>query len=130
MRNRHPPPSPAVADPTSSLWRDQASTGANGFPSEQPGFAADQACPVAGRSVHDATEELKASTSGLPELLSTAEVQAVFGRSSRTIRRWMRRNYLTPVRVGRSLFFRPDDIRRIVSDELQDTILAGVRRKT
>ena len=129
MRSRRPPPSPAVADPTSSLWRDQASTGANEFPSEQPGFAADQACPLAVRPVHDTAEELNASTAGLPELLSAAEVQAVFGRSSRTIRRWMRRNYLTPVRVGRSLFFRPDDIRRVISDELQDKILAGVRHK-
>lgn len=123
MRSRQSPPPPAVADSTSSLWRGQASTAANQFPSEQPSL-------LAGRSVHDATEGLNASTSGLPELLSAAEVQAVFDRSSRTIRRWIRRSYLTPVRMGRSLFFRPDDIRRVISGELQGTILTGVRRKT
>lgn len=129
MRSRRPSSSPAVADPVSSLC-DQPSTAVNEFPSKQSDLAGDQVCPLANPPAYDANDELNASTSGLPELLSAAEVQAVFGRSSRTIRRWIRRNYLTPVRVGRSLFFRPDDIRRVIADELQDTILAGVRRKT
>lgn len=79
--------------------------------------------------MHDDARRPIAPASGLPKLLSVAEVETVFGRSSRTIRRWIRRNYLTPVRVGRFLFFRPDDIRRVISNELQTTILAGVHRK-
>jgi stage V sporulation protein SpoVS len=80
--------------------------------------------------MHDGTERQNAPTSTIPEMLSMAEVQAIFGgRSSRTIRRWIKRGYLTPVRVGRSLFFRPDDIRRAVSDELRSAILADVHGK-
>lgn len=78
--------------------------------------------------MHDDTERPIAPASEIPRLFSVAEVELVFGRSSRTIRRWVRRSYLTPVRVGRSLFFRPDDVRRVISDELQDAILSGVRR--
>jgi excisionase family DNA binding protein len=54
----------------------------------------------------------------LPRLLSTAEVAAIFRRSKRTIRNWTQRGYLRPVRVGRSLFFRKDDVRALVADRL------------
>ena len=80
--------------------------------------------------MYDDTEQLVVSASKLLKLLSVAEVKAVFGRSSRTVRRWVRQKHLTPIRVGRPLFFQPDDIGRVISDELQSTILAGVHRKT
>ncbi|MFC7477903.1 helix-turn-helix domain-containing protein [Dankookia sp. GCM10030260] len=60
----------------------------------------------------------------LPRLLSAAEVAVVFNRSERAIRAWTQRGYLRPVRVGRSLFFREDDVRALVADQLCRGILA------
>jgi len=51
----------------------------------------------------------------LPRLLSTQELCAVFRRSSRTIRQWCRGGKLTPVRVGRAVFFRADAVLRMIS---------------
>ncbi len=53
------------------------------------------------------------------KLLSPGEVQEVFNRSDRTIRRWVERGLLMPVRMGRSLFFRHKDIERIILDQLR-----------
>ena len=50
----------------------------------------------------------------LPELLSTAQVARIFGRSERTIRNWIRAGHLRPVRVGRAVFFRADDIHALL----------------
>jgi len=49
-----------------------------------------------------------------PELLSPAQVARIFGRSERTIRNWVRAGHLHPVRVGRSVFFRADDIHALL----------------
>jgi hypothetical protein len=57
-------------------------------------------------------------------LLSAAEVAAIFRRSERAIRAWTQRGYLRPVRVGRSLFFREDDVRELIADQLCRGILA------
>lgn len=43
-------------------------------------------------------------------LLTTADVCAVFGRTPRTIRNWVQAGHLRPVRVGRSVFFRQEDV--------------------
>ena len=61
----------------------------------------------------------------LPALLTTAEVAAMFRRQDRTIRRWISTGRLVPVRVGRAVFFRADDIRRMVSTQMTDAILRG-----
>jgi len=58
----------------------------------------------------------------IPILLSTAEVAVRFNRSDRTIRRWVRQGHLTPVRVGGSLYFRADEVRRLAGAELEDAI--------
>ena len=50
----------------------------------------------------------------MPELLSAAQVARIFGRSERTIRNWVRAGHLRPVRVGRSAFFRADDIHALL----------------
>jgi predicted site-specific integrase-resolvase len=46
----------------------------------------------------------------LPRLLSARQVATIFDRSERTIRGWVRAGYLKPVRVGRAVFFRAEDI--------------------
>ena len=51
----------------------------------------------------------------LPELFSVEAVCFVFNRSPRTIRAWCQSGYLTPVRVGKSVFFRAEDIENMVS---------------
>jgi len=121
MQNHTPSPSSVTADPIITP---------NKIPPVDPALVDDQVCSFGSDPTHDKIKRSSTPTSELPELLSAAEVQAIFGRSSRTIRRWIGQGYLTPVRVGRSLFFHPDDIRCVISNELQDRILAGDRRKT
>ena len=55
----------------------------------------------------------------LPGLLAMPDVQAVFGRSPRTIRRWIRRGHLVPVRIGGAVFFRESDIRKLIAGDLR-----------
>ncbi|GAA0575797.1 hypothetical protein GCM10009416_13120 [Craurococcus roseus] len=50
----------------------------------------------------------------MPALLSAAEVARIFGRSRRTLRDWARAGHLRPVRVGRSVFFRADNIDALI----------------
>jgi excisionase family DNA binding protein len=50
----------------------------------------------------------------LPELLSISQVAEIFNRSPRTIRSWVRAGYLHPVRIGRTVFFRADDIHALL----------------
>ena len=56
----------------------------------------------------------------LPDLLTMAEVAAIFRRQDRTIRRWISMGHLVPVRVGRALFFR-----RMVSTQMTEALLRG-----
>lgn len=58
-----------------------------------------------------------------PTMLSTAEIAAAFGRSPRSMRRWVERGYLVPVRIGGAVFFRVEDVRRLISDRMVETIL-------
>ncbi len=50
----------------------------------------------------------------MPVLLSAAQVARIFGRSERTIRNWIRAGHLHPVRIGRAVFFRADDIHALL----------------
>lgn len=43
-------------------------------------------------------------------LLSTRQVARLFGCTDRTIRNWVHAGHLRPVRVGRSVFFRRDEV--------------------
>lgn len=59
----------------------------------------------------------------IPTMLSTAEIAAAFGRSPRSMRRWVERGHLVPVRIGGAVFFRVEDVRRLISDRMVETIL-------
>ncbi|WP_145145253.1 helix-turn-helix domain-containing protein, partial [Roseomonas gilardii] len=63
-----------------------------------------------------------------PKLLTAAEVAAVFRRSERALRDWVRRGYLVPVRVGRSLYFREEEVRALLSGQMRQGLLQ-VRRE-
>jgi hypothetical protein len=64
------------------------------------------------------SEEVPAAP-GIPDLLSSTEVEQIFARSARTLHRWEQRGHLTPVRVGHAKFYRAEDIRRLVSGQLE-----------
>ena len=48
--------------------------------------------------------------SAFPRLLTVREVCEIFRRTDRTIRRWVQDGRLTPVRIGRSVFFREGEV--------------------
>ena len=68
--------------------------------------------------------------SSLPKLLTAAEVAAVFRRSERALRDWMRRGYLAPLRVGRSLYFREEEVRALLGGRLRQAILSTPRNRS
>jgi hypothetical protein len=53
-----------------------------------------------------------------PKLLSTGEVEAIFGRSGRALREWARKGRLRRVKIGHSLFYLADDVRQLIADGL------------
>jgi hypothetical protein len=57
-----------------------------------------------------------------PDLLSGTQVEQIFGRSARTLRRWEQRGHLIPVRIGNAKFYRAEDIRRLVSGQLEEAL--------
>ena len=59
----------------------------------------------------------------LPTMLSTTEIAAAFGRSARSMRRWAQRGDLVPIRIGGGVFFRAEDVRRLISDRMVAAIL-------
>jgi hypothetical protein len=65
-----------------------------------------------------------AAETALPRLLSIGDVEQVFNRSARTLRRWIRLGYLAPVRLGGAVFFDPGDIRRLIAGRLSAAVLA------
>jgi len=66
------------------------------------------------------------ATSAMPALLSTRKVAAYFSRDERTIRRWVQTGLLTPIRIGKAVYFRADDIQaaiiRRVAGSIDDCI--------
>jgi excisionase family DNA binding protein len=51
----------------------------------------------------------------LPQMFSIAEVAEMFGRAPRTIRSWIERGLLKPVKVGNSVFIPQDQIDALLS---------------
>ena len=85
--------------------------------------------PLHGAAPGAASERGEGSSQPLPRLLSANEVAAVFNCSERTIRNWIQRGYLRPVRVGRSLFFLEADIRELIARRLCHGILTLAHRR-
>jgi excisionase family DNA binding protein len=61
----------------------------------------------------------------LPDLLNLDQAAEIFGCCTRTLRRWIKAGELHPVRIGRRLLIRADEIARLVHIELLDGILPG-----
>lgn len=61
----------------------------------------------------------------VPRLYSTQRVATVFGRTVRTIRTWVRRGYLHPVRVGRSVFFTEEELLRLAGTNSGSAAVQG-----
>ncbi len=57
----------------------------------------------------------KAPARELPRMLSTAQVAEMFGRAPRTIRSWIDRGLLKPVKVGNSVFIPQAQIDALLS---------------
>jgi hypothetical protein len=58
-------------------------------------------------------------------LLSSADVEAIFGRTDRTIRTWAKKGYLRRIKVGNSVFYSPENVNSLVSSGLTGAILDG-----
>ncbi len=52
----------------------------------------------------------------VPQLLTLAEVSKTLRVSSHTVRAWVRRGKLKPVRICRRLLFSPDDLVRFLAE--------------
>jgi excisionase family DNA binding protein len=61
----------------------------------------------------------------LPNLLSLDEAAEYFDCCTRTLRRCIKAGELHPIRVGRRIFIRADEIARLVHIDLLDGILPG-----
>ncbi len=72
----------------------------------------------------------RSSDPSLPKLLTAAEVAAVFRRSERALRDWVRRGYLVPVRVGRAVFFREEEVRTLLGGQMRQAILESRRERS
>ena len=63
--------------------------------------------PVAGVTINAAVSR--------NDLMSTAQVAACFNRSPRTVRNWVKVGFLTPVRIGRAVFFRAAEVEHLAT---------------
>jgi excisionase family DNA binding protein len=61
----------------------------------------------------------------LPDLLSLDDAAEYFDCCTRTLRRWIKAGELHPIRIGRRIFIRADEIARLVHIDLLDGILPG-----
>lgn len=48
---------------------------------------------------------LAAGSASPRRLMSTSEVADLFGKTERTIRNWVKEGFLTPIRIGRAVYF-------------------------
>jgi hypothetical protein len=62
------------------------------------------------------------------DLLRAAAVATVLNVTTRTLRRWETRGLLTPVRVGRTVFYRGTDIRALITGGLVTAAIPAARQ--
>ncbi len=73
----------------------------------------------------DQTSSVDSSVSALPSsaphspLLTTEDVCVLFRRTPRSIRRWVQAGHLRPIRVGGAIFFDPDQIQALITENLR-----------
>ena len=72
----------------------------------------------------------RSPAASLPKLLTAAEVAAVFRRSERALRDWVRRGYLAPLRVGRAVYFREEEVRALLGGRMRQAILESRRDRS
>ncbi|ATR19507.1 hypothetical protein CTJ15_03840 (plasmid) [Roseomonas sp. FDAARGOS_362] len=72
----------------------------------------------------------RSPAASLPKLLTAAEVAAVFRRSERALRDWVRRGYLAPLRVGRALYFHEEEVRALLGGRMRQAILEARRERS
>jgi excisionase family DNA binding protein len=76
-----------------------------------------------------APKNLPPAREELPDLLTAAEVAEIFRRSDRTIREWIRKGWLRQVKIGRSVFYLAEDVRRLVASGLSDALRAHTGKR-
>ncbi len=65
-----------------------------------------------------------------PKLLTAAEVAALFRRSERALRDWVRRGHLVPVHIGRAVFFREEEVRALLGGRMRQGLLQARRERS
>jgi excisionase family DNA binding protein len=65
----------------------------------------------------------------LPDLLTPAEVCAMFSVSRRTLPRWERAGILPAVRIGGTVRYRAEDVRALLQKQFEASLLAACRRR-
>ena len=69
-------------------------------------------------ATHDPTPvegvTINAAASG-NDLMSTAQVAACFNRCPRTVRSWVKARFLTPIHIGRAVFFRAAEVEHLAT---------------
>lgn len=65
----------------------------------------------------DAAPEQR-TVNAIPDLMTVAEVCAVFRRTTRALRDWSGRGWLEPVRIGGNLYYHREDVLRLAQSGL------------
>jgi len=65
----------------------------------------------------------------IPHVLRTTEVTERLGVCDRTLRRWAAAGLLVPSRVGRTLFYRADDISALIVRQMPDVVTPPTKRE-
>jgi len=69
-------------------------------------------------AVASSASALRSSAPHSP-LLTTEDVCILFRRTPRSIRRWVQAGHLRPIRLGRAIFFDPDQIQALIAENLR-----------
>ncbi len=65
----------------------------------------------------------------LSDLIRATEVANIFQCARRTIDRWVERGVLSPVKIGGSVYFQTDEVRRLIEDGINASVLKSAQRR-